>query len=64
MKLAEAYAQYRQTDKYWSYPLEVRIRFQRIADWLSPREASWPLENVTASFAKRLRDRASRERGG
>lgn len=63
VNIRQAFVEYEQTDQFRNHPLEVRIRFHRVADWLSRREAMWPLVDVTASFTRMLRDRAARERG-
>jgi hypothetical protein len=51
------------SDEYWTYPVGVRAAFQRVVTWFPPRQASFPLAEINASFAKMLRDKAGRERG-
>lgn len=59
----EAFIDLQQSERYREYPLQVRASFERVATWLPPREASFPITGINASFAKILRDRACRERG-
>jgi hypothetical protein len=59
----EAFIGLQQSDRFREYPLQVRIAFQRVATWLPPRQASLPITEINASFAKMLRDKAARERG-
>ncbi|WP_128958263.1 hypothetical protein [Bradyrhizobium guangzhouense] len=61
--VCEAIADFRQSEGYREFPLQVRSYFESIAKWLPAREASLPLAAIDAGFAKRLRDRAGRERG-
>jgi len=51
------------SERFMEYPLQVRTAFIKIQRWLSDREASLLLENITAASARMLRDRAARERG-
>jgi hypothetical protein len=59
----EAYRAYAELDEFRALPLKVRTALRSVANWLPPREASYLLIDIDASFAKKLRDRASRERG-
>jgi hypothetical protein len=59
----EAFIGLQQSERFREYPLQVRVAFQRVATWLPPRQASLPITEINASFAKMLRDKAARERG-
>lgn len=59
----DAFAELRDSDEFRAYPLQVRAAFQRVAAWLPSREASFPITQINASFAKMLRDKAACERG-
>ena len=59
----DAFAELLDSDEFREYPLQVRAAFQRVATWLPSREASFPVTEINASFAKMLRDKAARERG-
>ena len=59
----EAFIDLQQSERFREFPLRVRDAFQRVATWLPPRQASFPIVQVNASFAKMLRDKAGRERG-
>lgn len=61
--LKHALLAYQNSHRFREHPLQVRAAFQRVATWLPPRQASLPLAQVNASFAKMLRDKAGRERG-
>jgi hypothetical protein len=61
--LRNAFDHFRSSDEYWLLPFVVRNSFQKIAAWLPDREALLPLAEINASSAKRLRDKAARERG-
>jgi hypothetical protein len=58
-----AFSNFANSDRFRKHPLSVRMAFQRVADWLPPREASWPMIEINTSFANLLRDKAARERG-
>jgi hypothetical protein len=62
-RIREAILELQLAPQYREYPLEVRSAFHRVAAWLPPREASFPIAQVNASFATMLRDKAGRERG-
>ena len=61
--LHSAFLQLQLSPTFLAYPLEVRAAFGRVAAWLPSREAFFQIIAVDASFAKRLRDKAARERG-
>jgi hypothetical protein len=61
--LIQALVDYQRSDQFCEHPLQVRMIFQVVTIWMPDREASTPLVEINASFAKRLRDRAARERG-
>lgn len=61
--LRHAIVDLKSSDYYRNLPLELRTAFAKIESWLSGREASFRLEDITASFARMLRDKAARERG-
>ena len=61
--LREAFQDFEKADAYWSYPLSVRSRFQRVAAWWPNRDASFRLAQVNANFAKTQRDRAALAQG-
>jgi len=61
--LQSAFDRFRSSGDYWLLPLAVRSTFERIAAWLPSHEALSPLDELNASSAKRLRDKAARERG-
>jgi hypothetical protein len=61
--IAGAVAHFLMSDEYRRCPLQVRDAFRRVATWLPSRDASFPVTAIDSSFAKMLRDRASRERG-
>ena len=63
MILKEAFFTFLESEQFRSRPLNVRTTFRSVATWLPDREASFLLEDVTAPFARMLRDRACRERG-
>ena len=48
---------------FHTLPLEARVSYQRLIRWLPHRERSLTLQDVTASFARVLRDRVARELG-
>jgi len=60
----DAFLDLQQSERFREYPLQVRDALQRIAAWLPPRQASLRIIEINASFAKMLRDKAARERGG
>jgi hypothetical protein len=59
----EAFIDLQQSERFREYPLQVRAAFHRVAEWLPTRQASLPITEINASFAKMLRDKAARERG-
>jgi hypothetical protein len=61
--LKGALLQFRSSDSFRERPLQVRTAFDKIIQWLPDRDGSLPLDAITASFARTLRDRAARERG-
>jgi hypothetical protein len=61
--LKQLVIEFQESRHFRELPLSVRTRFIAILDWLPKREASWPLSEINASFARTLRDKAARERG-
>jgi hypothetical protein len=61
--LKEAFLEFQGSEEFRDYPLQVRTAFQRVITWLPPREASFPIATIDASFGRMLRDKAARERG-
>jgi hypothetical protein len=59
----EALIDLQQSERFREFPLQVRDAFLRVGAWLPPRQASLPITEINASFAKMLRDKAARERG-
>ena len=60
----QAFIDLQQSEQFREYPLQVRDAFLRVGAWVPPLQASSPVVQVNASFAKMLRDKAARERGG
>ena len=63
VSVGEAYAQFRTSDEYWSWPPSVRVAFHKVHCWLPQRATKTALAGVNARFARALRDKAARERG-
>lgn len=61
--IAEALARFETSGENCRFPLQVRDTFRCFQNWLPVREANFALADVTAAFARRLRDKAARERG-
>lgn len=61
--LLDCYYDFAMSDQFRQHPLQVRAAFQRVATWLPPREAAFPIKEINAAFARMLRDKAARERG-
>ena len=61
--LIQALFEYQRSDQFREHTLPVRMTFQAIVVWMPDRERSLRLIEVNASFARRLRDKAARERG-
>ena len=61
--LIQALFEFQRSAQFREHPLQVRMIFQSIAVWMPDRERYFPLVKINASFAKRLRNNATHERG-
>ena len=54
---------FQSSEQHRNYPLRVRSGFQEVINWLPDRAAAIPLNAVTHSFVRDLRNMAARQRG-
>src|ERR1019366_5759207 len=61
--ISSSFRRFQSSKGFRECPLKVRTELQRVYNWLPTRQASFPITQVDATFARMLRDKAARDRG-